>query len=377
MIEKEELDRFIASCKDEQAELLMTMGRIPAPSHHEEKRAAFCKKWFEHEGCNEVWIDEAQNVICKFNCDRYDEITVMMAHMDVVFNDTEELPMRRDGDILRAPGIGDDTANLVNLMLATRFLVRHKDRLHTGLMIVANSCEEGLGNLKGCKEIFNNYGDRIRRFYSFDGYMSQCTSIAVGSHRYRMQVQCPGGHSYLDFGKDNAIQIAAEIIHELYRITPPQQEYTTYNVGRIEGGSTVNSIAQEVTLLYEYRSASEACLQVMKGELNRVVNEFRAKGKKINLEVLGVRPGCGDGDKTELKKWTSENAACIRQYYEGELDLGPYSTDANIPLSRNVLANTIGTVKGAGAHTRAEWVDLNSLPAGLGIVLSLMNRYLD
>ena len=138
MIEKEELDRFIASCKDEQAELLMTLGRIPAPSHHEEKRAAFCKKWFEHEGCNEVWIDEAQNVICKFNCDRYDEITVMMAHMDVVFNDTEELPMRRDGDILRAPGIGDDTANLVNLMLATRFLVQHKDRLHTGLMIVAN-----------------------------------------------------------------------------------------------------------------------------------------------------------------------------------------------------------------------------------------------
>ena len=192
-----------------------------------------------------------------------------------------------------------------------------------------------------------------------------------------MQVQCPGGHSYLDFGKDNAIQIAAEIIHELYRITPPQQEYTTYNVGRIEGGSTVNSIAQEVTLLYEYRSASEACLQVMKGELNRVVNEFRAKGKKINLEVLGVRPGCGDGDKSELKKWTSENAACIRQYYEGELDFGPYSTDANIPLSRNVLANTIGTVKGAGAHTRAEWVDLKSLPAGLGIVLSLMNRYLD
>ena len=82
-------------------------------------------------------------------------------------------------------------------------------------------------------------------------HISQCTSIAVGSHRYRMQVQCPGGHSYLDFGKDNAIQIAAEIIHELYRITPPQQEYTTYNVGRIEGGSTVNSIAQEVTLLYD------------------------------------------------------------------------------------------------------------------------------
>lgn len=377
MIEKEELDRFIQENQAEQTELLMTLGRIPAPSHHEEKRAAFCKKWFEHEGCNEVWVDEAKNVICKFNCDRYEEVTVLMAHMDVVFNDTEELPMRRDGEILRAPGIGDDTANLVNLMLATRFLVQHKEHLHTGLMIVANSCEEGLGNLKGCKEIFNNYGDRIKHFYSFDGYLSQCTSVAVGSHRYRMQVLCEGGHSYLDFGKDNAIRIAAEVIHELYQITPPAEEYTTYNVGRIEGGSTVNSIAQEVTLLYEYRSVSEACLQKMKNELNRVVNKFRAEGKKINLEVMGIRPGCGEGDKTELKKWTVENAKCIRQYYDGSMDFGPYSTDANIPLSRNVLANTIGTVSGGGAHTRAEWVDLRSLPTGLGVILSLMNRYLD
>lgn len=375
-MDKKVYDEFIESNKDEAIELLMTLGRIPAPSHHEDKRAAFCKKWFENEGCNEVWIDEAKNVVCKFNCDRYDDITVFMAHMDIVFDDTDELPMTREGNILRAPGIGDDTANLVNLMMGTRFLIQNKEKLHTGIMIVANTCEEGLGNLKGCKEIFNNYGDRIKEFYSFDGYMSQCTSVAVGSHRYRIQVIGEGGHSYLNFGNDNAIHIASQLITKLYEITPPDEEKTTYNVGRIEGGSTVNSIAQEAVILYEYRSSSEKCLQIMQNKLNETIDSFRKQGKKINLEILGIRPGCGDGDKTELKKWTDNNISLIRNYYKEEMDLGPYSTDGNIPLSKNILANTIGTITGANAHKREEWIDLNSLPQGMGIVLSLIGAKL-
>lgn len=375
-MDKKVYDEFIESNKDEAIELLMTLGRIPAPSHHEDKRAAFCKKWFENEGCNEVWIDEAKNVVCKFNCDRYDDITVFMAHMDIVFDDTDELPMTREGNILRAPGIGDDTANLVNLMMGTRFLIQNKEKLHTGIMIVANTCEEGLGNLKGCKEIFNNYGDRIKEFYSFDGYMSQCTSVAVGSHRYRIQVIGEGGHSYLNFGNDNAIHIASQLITKLYEITPPDEEKTTYNVGRIEGGSTVNSIAQEAVILYEYRSSSEKCLQIMQNKLNETIGSFRKQGKKINLEILGIRPGCGDGDKTELMKWTDNNISLIRNYYNGEMDLGPYSTDGNIPLSKNILANTIGTITGANAHKREEWIDLNSLPQGMGIVLSLIGAKL-
>ena len=163
----------------------------------------------------------------------------------------------------------------------------------------------------------------------------------------------------------------------LYEIVPPTEEKTTYNVGRIEGGSTVNSIAQQTVILYEYRSSSEKCLQIMKDKLNETIESFRNQGKKINLEVLGIRPGCGDGDKTALKEWTDKNIELIRNYYDGEMDLGPYSTDANIPLSKNILANTIGTIVGANAHKREEWVDLNSLPQGMGIVLSLIGQYLD
>lgn len=372
-----QIDQFIEQHREEAIALLEELGKIPAPSHREDKRAAFCKRWFERKGCSEVWIDEAKNVICKFNCDKYEDMIVLMAHTDIVFDDMEELPMRRQDNILAAPGIGDDTSNLVNLMMGAAFLVKYAGQLKIGVMVVANSCEEGLGNLKGCKEIFNNYGNRIKAFYSFDGYMSMCTSIPVGSHRYRIQVLVQGGHSYQNFGRDNAIHIAAQIIDELYRTDPPKEEVTTYNVGKISGGTTVNSIPQEAVILYEYRSSSEKCLQEMQMKFHQVIDKFRMQGKKINVEILGIRPGAGEIDQMELERWTEENIACIREFYDGELDLAPYSTDANIPLSRGIIANTIGTVKGGGAHTREEWVDLNSMPAGMGIVLSILVRYMD
>lgn len=375
-MEKAQINEFIEQHKQEAVALLEELGKIPAPSHKEGKRAAFCKKWFEQTGCNEVWIDEAQNVICKFNCNQYEDIVVLMAHTDVVFDDLEELPMTRKGNILSAPGIGDDTANLVNLMMGAKFLVYHSHQLKTGIMIVANSCEEGLGNLKGCKEIFNNYGNRIRAFYSFDCYLSACTSIPVGSHRYRIQIQTEGGHSYQDFGRDNAIHIAAQIINDLYQIEPPAEEITTYNVGKITGGTTVNSIPQEAELLYEYRSCSEKCLKEMEQKFLQVIEKFRRQGKKVNVEILGIRPGAGASDRTELENWTKQNVVCIREFYDGEMDVSPRSTDANIPLSMGMLANTIGTVRGGGAHTREEWVDLDSIPAGMGIVLSILSQYM-
>lgn len=375
-MEKAQINEFIEQHKQEAVALLEELGKIPAPSHKEGKRAAFCKKWFEQTGCNEVWIDEAQNVICKFNCDKYEDIVVLMAHTDVVFDDLEELPMTRKGNILSAPGIGDDTANLVNLMMGAKFLVHHSHQLKTGIMIVANSCEEGLGNLKGCKEIFNNYGNRIRAFYSFDCYLSVCTSIPVGSHRYRIQIQTEGGHSYQDFGRDNAIHIAAQIINELYQIELPAEEITTYNVGKITGGTTVNSIPQEAVLLYEYRSCSEKCLKEMEQKFQQVIEKFRRQGKKVNVEILGIRPGAGEFDRTELENWTKQNVACIQEFYDGKMDFAPRSTDANIPLSMGMLANTIGTIRGGKAHTREEWVDLDSIPAGMGIVLSILSQYM-
>jgi acetylornithine deacetylase/succinyl-diaminopimelate desuccinylase-like protein len=360
----------------EAIELLKTIGKIPAPSYHEEKRADFCLKWFKEQGAEDIGMDEAKNVICAVDCDKYHDIVVFMAHTDVVFPDTEELPLRREGNKLYAPGIGDDTANLVNLMMAAKYFLNHKIAMKKGVLFIANSCEEGLGNLAGCKAVFDNFGDRITEFYSFDGYLAQCTSIPVGSYRYRISVQGDGGHSYLDFGKENAIWTMASLIQALYEVEVPTEEKTTYNVGYIEGGTTVNSIAQEAVILYEYRSPSQKCLAIMEEKFNQILTAFRDAGKKVTAQIIGVRPGKGELDEELLKSWTAKNISIIQKYYAGPLDLQPYSTDGNIPLSKGILANTIGTIAGAAAHKREEWVDLDSIPVGMSIALALMLQYI-
>ncbi|MDO5336408.1 MAG: M20/M25/M40 family metallo-hydrolase [Eubacteriales bacterium] len=358
----------------EAEELLMELGKIPAPSHMEDQRAAFCRSWFLAQGAEDVTIDSAKNVICKLNCTEDNELVVFMAHMDIVFPDLEPLKMTLKGRTLHAPGIGDDTANLVNLMMAAKYLLKEKPQLKTGIMIIANSCEEGLGNLDGSKEIIRTYGHRIKSFYSFDGYMGQCTFTAVGSYRYKITVKTAGGHSWLNFGSPNAIEILSRLIEKLYQMEVPTSARTTYNVGYIEGGTTVNTVAQEASMLFEFRSTSQDCLERMQKQLEEIIAGHTGE-HEIITELLGVRPGNGDINQEALKSHTDLSADVIRTFYPGRIDFAAYSTDANIPLSQGIPANTIGTIIGAKAHTREEWVDLDSLPAGLKIALSLMLHY--
>ena len=369
--------QYAAECAREQLELLRTLGKLPAPTRQEDLRAAFCREWFLTQGAEDVTIDRAKNVICKIGCEEHDELVVFAAHTDIVFPDLETLPMTEDEHTIHAPGIGDDTANLVNLMMAAKYLLAHKPQMRYGVLLVANSCEEGLGNLDGIKALFAGYGSRIKAFYSFDGYMSQCTSTAVGSYRYRVTCKTTGGHSYLDFGRPNAIEILCGLVEDLYKIQPPTEEKTTYNVGRIEGGTTVNSIPQEASMLYEFRSTSQQCLETMEKAFNQTVEMCRSRGGNIQVELLGVRPGNGPLDQAALKSFTARSAEVIRTFYDGEMDFGPYSTDSNVPLSIGILANTIGTVQGGGAHTREEWIDKRSLGIGLQIALALMLGYAD
>lgn len=371
---KKIVEEYVAAHVKEAEELLMELGKIPAPSHMEDQRAAFCRNWFLAQGAGDVAIDSAKNVICKLNCTEENELVVFMAHTDIVFPDMEPLKMSLEGRTLFAPGIGDDTANLVNLMMAAKYLIKEKPETKSGIMIVANSCEEGLGNLDGSKEIIRAYGHRIKAFYSFDGYMSQCTYSAVGSYRYKITVKTAGGHSWLNFGSPNAIQILSGLIGKLYEMKVPDTDRTTYNVGHIQGGTTVNTIAQEASMLFEFRSTGQSCLEYMEKQFEDIIAGYTGD-YEIITELLGVRPGNGEIDQESLKAYTDLSADVIREFYEGELDFGAYSTDANIPLSRGILSNTVGTIIGAKAHTREEWVDLDSIPAGMKIVLSLLLHY--
>lgn len=363
--------QFALEHTEEQAELLRALGKIPAPSHQEEKRAAFVRDWLVSQGAEDVTIDEAKNVVCKIGPDEGD-FAVFAAHMDIVFPDTDPLPMTEKDGKLFAPGIGDDTANLVNLLLCAKYLLQSGASPKQGLLLVANSCEEGLGNLDGTKQLFRDYGGRIKAFYSFDTYMPGCTNSAVGSHRYHVTCKTTGGHSFGDWGRPNAIHILSGLIQRLYTIVPPDEAKTTYNVGRIEGGTTVNSIAQEASMLYEFRSTSQHCMEKMEREFTAAVEASRGEGWQLEVELLGVRPGNGALDQAALAAFTQSTVEVIEAVTGQKAKVFPQSTDSNIPLSLGLPANTIGTVRGGLAHTREEWVEMGSLPTGLELALCLV-----
>ncbi len=372
---KSDIEAYVAAHSEEQRDLLRTLGRIPAPSHQEDQRAEFVRDWLLRQGAEEVEIDRAKNVICKIGCEEEKELIIFAAHTDIVFPDLEPLPMEERDGRLYAPGIGDDTSNLVNLLMSAKYLLEHKSRLCYGLLLVANACEEGLGNLDGTKELFSVYGDRIKAFYSFDGYLDGCCDTAVGSYRYQITCKTVGGHSYGDYGRPNAIEILCRLVAELYEITPPSETRTTYNVGRIEGGTTVNSIAQQASMLYEFRSSSQACLEEMERKFRQVLEHHQNRGGELTVELLGVRPGNGDLDMAAMEEFTKRNLSVIQEFYEGEVKVAAGSTDSNIPLSKGILANTTGTVVGGLAHTREEWIELDSLEVGWKVALGLILQY--
>lgn len=356
---------------EEQLTLLKTLAAIPAPSHHEEKRVAFIRNWLQRNGAQTVIVDDAKNVILPLG-ELGDAFPVFMAHTDVVFPDTDALPVREENGRLMAPGVGDDTANVVALMLCARFFLTHPDLLPEPMLVVFNSCEEGLGNLKGVRQIMADYPGKVREFVSFDCTYRAIVSQAVGSHRWKVTANTEGGHSFSNFGNPNAIAKLAELIGQLYQQEIPSLpgSRTTYNVGLIQGGTSVNTIAQSAEMAYEYRSNDRECLAIMEKQFHELVTRANCEDVKFTVLSLGQRP-CGgdvpaDAHAALLNRCQQAIAAVIGE----EVPFCAASTDANIPLSLGIPAATFGLYLGGGAHTREEYLEIHSLTPGLKIAMT-------
>lgn len=356
----------------EQLELVKELAAIPAPSHREELRAEFIKNRLEGWGAQGVRVDQALNVILPFPGGAEQPFAVFMAHTDVVFPDLTPLPVREADGRLYAPGVGDDTANVVALMLCARYLLEHPEAVRQSLLLVFNSCEEGLGNLKGVRQLCKDYAGRIRQLISFDGTMDSLVNRAVGSERWRVTVTTHGGHSYGDFGNPNAIAVLSGLVCRLYNQPVPRKDgcKTTFNVGRIEGGTSVNTIAQSAEMLYEYRSDDRAALARMREQFFALLEQLDGPEAGVCRELLGERPCGGDVD-ADRQEALLRRCERLMEAHTGRapMRLG-MSTDCNIPLSLGIPATCFGLYRGAGSHTREEWVSVDSLNPGLKLGLA-------
>lgn len=369
---KEKFKDFIEENKEELYTILKEMCLIPAPSGFEDKRAEYCKNKLVSFGAEGVYIDESKNVIFPINAEGSDKLTVIVAHTDTVFPDLEPMPYTDDGEIIKCPGVGDDTASVAVLLLVAKFLIENKVEANDGLLIVCNSCEEGLGNLKGTRRIFADYAGRVKQFISFDSArLNHMYDGCVGSVRYEVEVKTEGGHSWGAFGNKNAIYYLSKIVNGIYALDVPviEGERTTYNVGIIEGGTSVNTIAQNAKMLCEYRSTSAEALEIMKGKFFEIFDSVRSMGVDVEVTVVGERPSAKGVDKKEIDRLRSVISAAMMKVVGEESTCGSASTDCNIPLSLGIPAICFGVYHGGSAHTRSEWLRKDSLPLGLEIAL--------
>jgi acetylornithine deacetylase/succinyl-diaminopimelate desuccinylase-like protein len=368
---KEHLD-YLHENEKKAREFLMKLASIPAPSNQENLRAQACADWLRSLGAEDVKLDSTGNVIYLVGSAE-GPLTVFSAHSDVVFQDTDSLPVSvREGKIF-CPGIGDDTANVVALLLAAGYLAQRKlVPKKGGLLFVIDAGEEGLGNLRGCRAVLKRFGRHVRRFYSFDLEYKHGINRAVGSRRYRITLRTRGGHSYHDFGTKSAIAAMAEIIAELYRIPLPEGGKTTYNVGMVRGGTSVNTIAEEARFLYEFRSDEERNLEYMEKHFREVLRRHEAEDLEIKVLPLGERP-CGHGvDPSAEQRLVNQVRDCVREHCGFTPEFTAGSTDCNMPLSMGIPSVCIGCYEGGGEHTREEYVKIDSLFKGYEIAFDIV-----
>ena len=370
------LDRSLGWITEQQTQLT----EIPAPTFEEEARAAAVRKILAANGLK-TRIDSAGNIIGERPGSSRKEVILLSAHLDTVFPAGTSVRVRKDGRNLAAPGISDNGAGLAALVGLARAV--HEAKLDTRMTLVfaANTGEEGEGNLRGMRKLVESYRGRLRAVIAIDGAsIEHITTMGLGSHRLEVTVSGPGGHSWADFGLPNPIHALSRGIARFLDVRVPDKPRTTYNVGVIEGGTSVNSIPDRASIKVDIRSESETELERLETVLRKAISEG------IDAEMAAARQG-GHEDAARLDaKFRSLGVrpvgelpadspllAAVRdadRFLENRSHLERSSTDANIPLSLGIPAITIGGGgRAGGAHSLAEWYDPSGREVGLKRIL--------
>jgi acetylornithine deacetylase/succinyl-diaminopimelate desuccinylase-like protein len=341
---------------------------IPSPPFKESKRGAEFKKRLEALGLKNIRVDTAGNVIAERRGVGGGPTVVIAGHLDTVFPEGTEVTVKHDGTKLRAPGIGDDDRGLAVVLAVVRAFEKAGVQTLGTVYFVGDVGEEGPGNLRGMRNLFGKeLMGKVDYFISVDDSGLGIASRAVGSYRYRIAYKGPGGHSYGAFGIPNPIHALGRAIAGISDIQVPANPKTTFNVGVIQGGTSVNSIAGEASMEVDMRSEDAKSLADVDAKVQRIIHEAlnaenarwpgpRAAAAKISLVVhtMGIRPTGGQADSARIV----QTALAAGKALGFTSTTTASSTDANIPISLGIPAIRIGGGGNAeGAHSLGEWYD--------------------
>jgi tripeptide aminopeptidase len=361
--------RNLAWINDQQARLT----EIPAPSFQEGQRAAAVKALLSDAGLN-VQMDPAGNVVGELRGQTDKEVVVLSAHLDTVFPAGTNVKVRREGSRLFAPGISDNGTGLAGLVAIASAIHEAQIQPLRTIVFLANVGEEGEGNLRGMRTFVEAYRPRLKAIIVLDGASTDyVTTMALASRRLEVVITGPGGHSWSDFGMPNPINALVRGAVRFINTKVPASPRTTFNLGQIEGGTSVNSIPFEAHLKVDVRSESEEELARLESALRECMaagvrdemeaSRDRLRGKlEWKIELIGSRPGGELAADSPLLAALRAADAIV----ENESRIERSSTDANVPLSMGIDAISIGAGgSGGGAHSLQEWYDSAGRDLGL------------
>jgi len=359
---------------------------IPASPFGEQARAEYLSRKFSDLGLTDVEIDEEGNCLGLLKGSSQTPLLVVSAHLDTVFSKDTDFTVTRRDDRLFAPGIADDGCGLAALIALVQAIQTEQIPIEGSILFVGTVGEEGEGNLRGVRYLFTKgrWATQIEAFLSFDGPgLDRITNRALGSHRYRVEISGPGGHSWGDFGLPNPVHAIGRAVSRLAAYPAPKEPRTTFNVGRIEGGTSVNSIPSHASMEVDLRSAAERELQRLDAFFRRTMREavdeenaIRRAGDpplKLNVDLIGERPT----GETRADSPVVEVALEATRALGVTPRLDQSSTDSNLPISLGIPAITLGAGGSSGAsHSLDEWYDPRErdlgLKRGLLVVLGIV-----
>ena len=349
---------------------------IPAPTFHEGPRAEAVEAEMKWRGIPRIEKDSAGNVLATLDSGHAGASLLVAAHMDTVFPPGTPCKAEERSGWLYGPGIADNASGMAVAIIAAECLFRHSLPRKGKITFSFTVGEEGLGNLRGMRHLFENAGRSFDVVLAIDGDLGHVLHEPVGSRRYRLATAGPGGHSWANFGRPSALHALIQIAEPLTRMRVPASPRTTFNIGVLSGGTSVNTIAAEAELLMDLRSTDGRALDAVEAQFLEIVRGAEMpQGISLQIQKVGDRP-VGDG---ALAREPADIVSCAMRFLGIEPVASASSTDANIPLSLGIPATTMGIRRGVGVHSPEEGLEIASLGSGLQIFIlalpSLVEAY--
>ncbi len=349
---------------------ICTIQQIPAPTFREKDRAAFMQAEFMRLGLSDVQTDQSGNVLARWPGGDARPL-VISAHLDTVHRSEDPLPQFRTDSRLTGPGIADNSTSLAALLVLASVLKENQAPSPGDIWLAADVCEEGLGNLAGMRALVDRFQGTPCAYLILEGLgLGQVCHRGLGVERYKVKAQTAGGHSWVDYGAPSAIHELAQVVADLADMTIPQNPRASLNVGIIQGGTSVNTIASLASFELDLRAEDQLSLSRLSERVRRLITRRDSPGVEFSIEPIGQRPA---GELPPDHPLVKLAADVLQQLtIPATLEIG--STDANIPLSRGFPAICLGLTHGGHPHTAREYIEIAPLQSGLQQILNLIDR---